>query len=43
MSTEPFESPFTRIPNNLLDAILAARLGARQLNVLLAIIRKTYG
>lgn len=34
---------FTRIANELLEAVMAADLTARQLKVVLAIIRKTYG
>lgn len=37
------EDGFTRIANELLDAILAARLTTREMSVLMAIIRKTYG
>lgn len=34
---------YTRIANELLEAVMAADLTARQLKVLMAIIRKTYG
>lgn len=34
---------YTRIANELLEAVMAANLTARQLKVVLAIIRKTYG
>lgn len=34
---------FTRIANELFDAILGARFTARQISVVMAIIRKTYG
>ncbi|HCM6651490.1 TPA: replication protein, partial [Klebsiella pneumoniae] len=34
---------YTRIANELLEAVMAADLTARQLKVVLAVIRKTYG
>lgn len=34
---------YTRIANELLEAVMAANLTARQLKVVLAVIRKTYG
>ena len=34
---------YTRIANELLEAVMAADLTARQMKVLMAIIRKTYG
>ncbi len=37
------EDGYTRIANELLDAIIRARLSRRQYSVLLAVIRKTYG
>jgi phage replication O-like protein O len=37
------EDGFTRIANELLDAILFAKLTTREMSVLMAIIRKTYG
>lgn len=37
------ENGYTRIANDLLEAIIAARLTSRQWAVLMAIIRKTYG
>ncbi|PXW23388.1 replication protein [Paraburkholderia caballeronis] len=37
------ENGFTRIANEILDALIAARLTARQWAVAMAVIRKTYG
>jgi phage replication O-like protein O len=37
------EDGYTRIANELFDAILRAGLPARELSVVMAIIRKTYG
>lgn len=37
------ENGYTRIANELLDAMIAARLTARQWAVVMAVIRKTYG
>ena len=37
------ENGFTRIANELLDAMIAARLSARQWSVVMAVVRKTYG
>jgi phage replication O-like protein O len=37
------EDGYTRIANELLDAILFARLGGQQLAVVMAVVRKTYG
>ena len=34
---------YTRIANELLEAVMAADLTARQLKVVMAVIRKTYG
>lgn len=34
---------YTRIANELLDAVLSAELTARQLKIVMAVIRKTYG
>jgi len=43
MSTPQLEDGYVRIANDLLEALLAARLTANQWKVVLAIIRKTYG
>lgn len=37
------EDGYTRIANELFDAILGARLSSHELNVMMAVIRKTYG
>lgn len=37
------EDGYTRIANELFDAILGAQFTAREMSVLMAIIRKTYG
>jgi phage replication O-like protein O len=41
--TPQLEDGYTRLANALLDALLAARLTARQWQVVMVIIRKTYG
>jgi phage replication O-like protein O len=43
MSGPQLEDGYTRIANELLDEILRYPLTKRQLSVLLAVIRKTYG
>ncbi|MDY0961765.1 replication protein [Massilia sp. CFBP9026] len=43
MSTPQLEDGFVRIANELLEALLAARLTANQWKVVMTIIRKTYG
>lgn len=37
------EDGYTRIANELLEAVLSAELTARQLKIVMAVIRKTYG
>ena len=43
MSSPQTEDGYTRIANELLDAILRSPLSKRELNIVLAVIRKTYG
>lgn len=43
MGNPQIEDGYVRIANELFDAILMSRLSGRQLKVLLAILRKTYG
>lgn len=43
MSTPQLEDGYVRIANELLDAILAFDFSKRELNVVFAVIRKTYG
>lgn len=43
MGNPQIEDGYVRIANELFDAILTSRLSGRQIKVLLAILRKTYG
>lgn len=43
MKTPQCEDGFTKIANELLDAILRHNFSKRELNIVLAVIRKTYG
>lgn len=42
-ATPQLEDGYTRIANELLDALVAARLSSRQWAVVMAVVRKTYG